>query len=159
MSDLTRTSCEDLAGWLAERLPLFGGCTELAMALGEGFVRENAAGDLRVTFQLFVWQVDEKGAKASIIDIREQEVYVVPAPCRDEPARLRAFLDAWAALMPEVLASLDASANLMPHEIVLFSPLLLVRAETVDDFRRALRVKSRYGRFLGVGPRRARRPC
>jgi hypothetical protein len=38
--------------------------------------------------------------------------------------------------------------NLMPHELVDFSPLGLARAETFDDFRRALLVKSRYGRFL-----------
>jgi hypothetical protein len=152
----TRIRREDLESWLSERLPFFGGCTELAAASHEGFVHESDAGDLRAAFHLIVWELDESGAKASIVDVREQEIYVVPDGYRDEPARLRAFLDAWAAVMPEVLAHVDAGLYLMPHDLAIFTPLALARAETVDDFRRALLVKSRYGRFVGAAPRLAR---
>jgi hypothetical protein len=122
MSLPTRIRREDLESWLSERLLFFGGCTELAAASHEGFVHESDAGDLRAAFHLIVWELDESGAKASIVDVREQEVYVVPDGYRDEPARLRAFLDAWAAVMPEVLAHVDAGLDLMPHDLVIFTP-------------------------------------
>jgi hypothetical protein len=65
---------------------------------------------------------------------------------------VRAFVEAWAELMPAVLAA-AGEGRPMPHELIDFGPLALARAETRDDFRRALLAPSRYGRYLG--PNRA----
>jgi hypothetical protein len=51
-----------------------------------------------------------------------------------------------------VLARLPEPECMMPHDLVNFGPLSLAKAESRDDFRRALLVKSRYGRFLGPTP-------
>lgn len=57
-----------------------------------------------------------------------------------------------AAIMPDVLARLEDGECMMPHDLVNFGPLSLAKAESRDDFRRALLVKSRDGRFLGPTP-------
>lgn len=142
---------DDLAAWLAERFPLQGGAVHLELAADdEGrSVYENEKGSLVVVLRLLVWDLDAAGERQSIRDIKEQHVYLVGPDTRDEPERVRVFVEAWASIMPEVLAALgDASDYVMPHELVNFSPLGLARAETFDDFRRALLVKSRYGHLL-----------
>jgi hypothetical protein len=120
------------------------------------FVAETRHGGLSALFRLVVWDVDEASGQQSIRDIKEQQVYLVDSSHRDEPERVRAFVEAWASIMPDVLARLGSDVDcLMPHDLINFSPLALSRAETVDDFRRALLVKSRYGRFFADAPPRA----
>lgn len=149
----------DLAAWLEERLPQYGGRAELGRGVaddGDGFVYENARGSLVAVVRLISWDLDEAGERRSIRDIREQHVFLIDPAQRDEPGRVRVFVEAWASIMPGVLAALgDSVAMVMPHELVNFGPLTLARAETFDDFRRALLAKSRYGRFFSTrgGPR------
>jgi hypothetical protein len=149
MADLLRP--EELAAWLEELLPVRGGAVALEAApQGDaGCVVEDARGGLSAVFRLVVYDRSDEGEIDRIRDIKEQQIFVVGAEHRDEPGRVRAFVEAWASLMPEVLGRLGDDADvLMPYDLVNFSPLALARATTVDDFRRALLVKSRYGRLL-----------
>ncbi len=154
MSATALLRAEDLAAWLEAQLPLGSGRFQLAPGASpdEGLVFENEQGGLSAVIRLIVW--DDDGESRSVRDVREQHVVLVPAALRDEPERVRTFVGAWAALMPEVLERLGDEAQLMmPHELVDFSALKLARAETADDFRRALLAKGRYGRFFAA-PRR-----
>ena len=154
MADLLRP--EELAAWFEELLPVRGGAVALEAAPQggeEGCVIEDARGGLAVVFRLVVYELNDDGEIDRIRDIKEQQIFVVGAEHRDEPGRVRAFVEAWASIMPEVLGRLgDEVDTLMPHDLVNFSPLALARATTSDDFRRALLVKSRYGRLLGRLP-------
>jgi hypothetical protein len=141
----------DLAAWLEERFPLRGGRVSIELVADDQdrLVYENEKGTLVAILRLINWDVDAAGERQTVRDIKEQHVYLLGPDARDEPERVRVFVEAWTSIMPEVLAALDEAGDyLMPHELVDFSPLGLARAETFDDFRRALLVKSRYGRFL-----------
>jgi hypothetical protein len=49
--------------------------------------------------------------------------------------------------MQDVLASPEVD-TLMPHDLLDWSALELQKAETVEDFDKALRMKSRLGKYL-----------
>jgi hypothetical protein len=158
MADLLRL--EELSTWFAELLPVRGGRVELQAALqGDGScVVEGAEGGLSAIFHLVVYEQGEGGGRYNIVSIKEQPVFVVGAEHRDEPERVRAFIEAWVSIMPEVLGRIgDEAETIIPSDLVDFSPLALARATTCDDFQRALRAKGRYGRLLTL-PRPAPTP-
>lgn len=102
-------------------------------------------GDFGVVVRLIIWEPAGED-KLSIRDVKEQDVFLdMPIECT--LARLDIYLRALQAVLADVLASKQVE-YLMPHDVVDFSALKLVRAQTADDFAKALRVKSRLGKYL-----------
>jgi hypothetical protein len=123
---------------------------------GEGGVEERPTGDLCATFQLVVFEPSESGAPGgrSIRDVKEQQLFLVPAPVRDDPARVSAYLRGWAAALREVLDGAQVFELLMPSDLLQVDVLRLQRARTEEDFCRALLQRSRLGGLVpGLAPR------
>lgn len=103
---------------------------------------------LRVTLRLVVW--DEDPEAPSITDVKEQQVFTGPVSILERHERLRAFLEGHR----DALCTLfEAGPNvtpewLMPNDLWWPDVLTLVRAQTADDFRRALLARRRLGRFM-----------
>lgn len=120
--------------------------------VGPPSVIEREDGALSVTLRLIRYDIVERdGAEEMTVrDIKEQEISLVPLAHRDEPERVRAYLEGWAAAVSEVLAGWsDAQAErTMPYDLVNGRVLKLARAETAEDFKRALLMKSRLGKLL-----------
>jgi hypothetical protein len=94
--------------------------------------------------RLIVW--DEIDGKSSIRDVKEQDVYLdLPHDCTFE--RLVIYLRGMEMAMEDVLASPQVE-TLMPHDLLDWSALKLRKAETAEDFDKALRLKSRLGKYL-----------
>jgi hypothetical protein len=101
-------------------------------------------GDFGVVVRLVIW--DSSDGNLTIRDIKEQDVFLdMPIECTLD--RLGTYLAALEVVLVEVLASKNAD-YLMPHDLLDLSALELVRAQTTDDFAKALRVKSRLGKYL-----------
>lgn len=142
---------------LQEIFPLDVGYRALLFT-GEGGVEEGAQGDIRATFQLVVFEPPDPpcagGASRSIRDVKEQQLFLVPAPVRDDPARVAAYLRGWAAALREVLDGAREFDLLMPCDLLHVDVLRLRRARTEEDFCRALLQRSRLGGLVpGLAPR------
>jgi hypothetical protein len=97
-----------------------------------------------VVVRLIVW--DEIDGRSSIRDVKEQDCFVkLPADCTFD--RLVTYLRGMDMAMQDVLAS-PKIETLMPHDLLDWSALALAKAETVEDFDKALRMKSRLGKYL-----------
>jgi hypothetical protein len=110
------------------------------------FVELSDRGDGKygVVIRLFIWE-DANGT-LSIRDIKEQDIYVdLPEDCTFE--RLVMYLRGMEMAMEDVLASPQVE-TLMPHDLIDWSALKLRKAETAEDFDKALRLKSRLGKYL-----------
>ena len=95
--------------------------------------------------RLVVWDVGPDGAQ-SIRDIKEQDVYLgMPLECTLD--RLAIYLAALERVLADVLETPQLE-TLMPHDILDLSALKLARASSVEDFEKALRAKSRLGKYL-----------
>jgi hypothetical protein len=93
--------------------------------------------------------LDEVPEGLAVRDIKEQEVYCGPGALYDDTMRVDEMLYAQQEVLGEVLRGpVDAFATLMPHELLFTDVMTLVRARTREDFARALRAKSRLGRYL-----------
>jgi hypothetical protein len=115
---------------------------------------EGEAGELRVQLQLVHYE-DVDGIR-QLLEIREQSVALVPLAVRDEPERVVAYGKALARVLPLVLAQ-HTDRWFLPSDLIPYDALMLARAETEEDFVRALQAKSRLGRYLlgdrgGAGP-------
>jgi len=142
-------SVEDVTDVLRETLPAGSPYCELVAV--EAIPRGD---DILAVLQLILFDIDPATGDRSVTDVKEQHVYFVPESCRNSRDRVAAFVRAWAAVLTETLTTLgkaDVLAGLMPHELVHVSALKLARAETEDDFKKALRVKSRLGKLLATG--------
>jgi hypothetical protein len=105
---------------------------------------ERDGGKYGIVIRLICW--DEANGTRSIRDIKEQDIYVdLPEDCTFE--RLVTYLRGMEMAMQDVLASPQIE-TLMPHDLVDWSALELRKAETVEDFDKALRMKSRLGKYL-----------
>jgi hypothetical protein len=110
------------------------------------FVELDDRGDdaFGIVVRLIVW--DHNNDMLSIRDVKEQSCYLdLPDDCTFE--RLVTYLRGMDMAMQDVLASPQVE-TLMPHDLLDWSALDLARAETVEDFDKALRMKSRLGKFL-----------
>ena len=97
-----------------------------------------------VVVRLICW-ADDHGTR-SIRDVKEQDIYLdLPEDCTFE--RLVMYLRGMDMAMQDVLASPEVD-TLMPHDLLDWSALELRKAETVEDFDKALRMKSRLGKYL-----------
>jgi hypothetical protein len=138
-------SAEDVYELLREYLPV--GSPTCTLEFVETSVRSDA---ILAVFRLVHWELDEAGGQ-SITDVKEQEVLFVPESCRDSRERVAAFCRAWAAVVGEAIRAMgghDRTGSIMPHELMHPAVLKLARAETEEDFQKALRVKSRFGGIL-----------
>jgi len=115
----------------------------LSASLEHVEVVDRPNGELAVVVRLIVWQIDREADTRSIRDIKEQEVYAGP-PVRT--SRFAAFTGALVRVLEEALTSADVE-RLMPHDLMNFTPLKL-KATTEDEFAKALRMKSRLGKYL-----------
>jgi hypothetical protein len=90
-----------------------------------------------------VWETGDDGIRR-IRDVKEQEL---PFDHDVEWARLDAFLAALVKVAGRGLATTDL-APVLPHDLVVFSPLGLAKAHTEADFEKALSARSRLGPYL-----------
>lgn len=140
-------TAEDLHEIMREVLP--AGSPQCELCVVGALERDD---NLFAVLQLILWDLDAATGTRTVRDIKEQEVYFVPESCRDSRARVAAYVRAWTAVLEETLTALgdaEALAWSMPHELVHPSALKLARAETEEDFKKALRAKSRLGGLLG----------
>jgi hypothetical protein len=94
--------------------------------------------------RLVIW--DEIDGQRSIRDIKEQDCFIkLPDDCSFE--RLVTYLRGMEMALLDALDSPEVR-TLMPHDLLDWSALALRKAETVEDFDKALRMKSRLGKFL-----------
>jgi len=101
-----------------------------------------------VVVRLIVFDEGEEGLV--IRDIKEQQIYCGPAALYEDATRIDEMLYAQQEVLGEVLrGSVGPFEVLMPHDLCFFGVLSLVRSRTREEFARALRVKSRLGRYLG----------
>jgi hypothetical protein len=137
-------TAERLTEILQERFPAMAhnGVASLDFVSAE---EQNAS--LEATLRLVTWDVDPRAGTSSIRNIMQQPVLFVPAPARDEEARVIAFAGALVDVLGDALAHPGIS-DLLPHDLVPADALLLARAETERDFVAALRAKSRLGKYL-----------
>lgn len=138
----------ELLHLLSAALPVRGEISELMLAApygGQPSVEETASADLRATLQLISWDVSE--GQRQIRDVKEQQLWLVPAGARDDGDRVKAYLLGWAAALRTLFVDLDVS-ELMPHDLACPDVLTLRRATTAADYQAALLRPSRLGRLL-----------
>jgi hypothetical protein len=104
-----------------------------------------ADGSFGVVMRLIVYEaVDDK---RQIRDIKEQEIHLNPGDSSRE--RLEAFTRAFVPLLEQALARVaDFVETYMPHDLLLWDVFKLKKAQTEDDFRKALLVRSRLGKYV-----------
>jgi hypothetical protein len=102
--------------------------------------------EMKFVLRLIVF--DLEGEKATVRDIKEQEVYFGETPFREHRARFAAFLDGWTRALRAFFAATGTVETLMPHDLSFPGTLELRKAETAEDFEAAHLVKSRLGRWM-----------
>lgn len=92
---------------------------------------------------------DEHEGRTSVRDIKEQEIYAGHPSLYDDASRVDEMLYAQQEVLGEALRGpAHAFETLMPHDLLFTNVLKLVKARSREDFARALRAKSRLGRYL-----------
>jgi hypothetical protein len=92
---------------------------------------------------------DEGDEYPTIRDIKEQQIHCGPVARYDDTTRVDEMLYAQQQVLGEVLRGPVATfETLMPHDLLFTNVMSLVTARTREDFARALRAKSRLGRYL-----------
>ena len=100
-----------------------------------------------VVVRLIVFDQHEDGLM--IRDIKEQQLYCGPAALYRDTTRVDEMLYAQQAVLGELLRGpVEGVEAMMPCDLLVMDVMNLVRARTREDFARALRVKSRLGRYL-----------
>lgn len=94
--------------------------------------------------------VFDEGPEGLVIrDIKEQQIYCGPLALYEDTMRVDEMLYAQQEVLGEVLRGpVEPFDALMPHDLCCFGVMSLVRSRTREEFARALRVKSRLGRYL-----------
>ena len=132
---------EELQEIFSSEFPLKGR-NELA-SLEYVEIADRPDGNFAVVIRLICW--DENNGVQSIRDVKEQQIYLPVDDCSFE--RLVLYLRGMDMALQDVLASKEVE-TLMPHDLLDWSALKLAKAETAEDFDKALRMKSRLGKFL-----------
>lgn len=127
--------------------------------IGDGLVRLEVAEPWgstpsdpeRATLVVRLIVFDEGPSGLAVRDIKEQELHCGPAALYEATTRVDEMLYAQQEVLGEVLrdmtGNLDVVDALMPHDLFFTDVMTLVRARTREDFARALRAKSRLGRY------------
>jgi hypothetical protein len=130
------------------------------LPIGDGLVRLEVAEPWdgldddpeRATVVIRLIVLEEHEGERLIRDIKEQQLHCGPAALYDDTTRVDEMLYAQQEVLGEVLGQmtgdLDVVYTLMPHDLFFADVMTLVRARTREDFARALRAKSRLGRYL-----------
>lgn len=128
--------------------------------IGDGLVRLEVAEPWdgldedpeRATVVVRLIVFDEGDDGPSIRDIKEQQLHCGPAALYDDTTRVDEMLYAQQEVLGELLRGMTGNDGvvdtLMPHDLFFTDVMTLVRARTREDFARALRAKSRLGRYL-----------
>ena len=103
---------------------------------------------LCLTLHLVTWERGAEPGERQIRDLKEQQLFLGPVSLLQRGDRLAAFLRGAKAALETVFESGAETETLMPHDLWRHDVLKLMRAQTADDFRRALLVRSRLGRYL-----------
>jgi hypothetical protein len=107
-------------------------------------VSDRSDGKYGLVVRLMTWE--DNNGKRAIRDIKEQDCLVeLPEDCTFE--RLVTYFRGMDMAMQDVLTT-PRLEILMPHDLLDWSALELRKAETVEDFDKALRMKSRLGKYL-----------
>lgn len=109
----------------------------------------NERGDIKVIFRLVTWE--SRGGERSIRDIKEQEVWFIPADHAEDGPRLRAYIEGHAMALKRVVDHFTDIDMLMPNDVIHPRILTLKRPQSAEDFARALAVPSRLGRLMAGG--------
>lgn len=132
-------SVADVHDVLAAAFPAQGGLASL-----EYVETVPAEGDgISVVVRLVVWDIGPAGTK-SIRDVKEQQVWFDLADSTKE--RLTIYVRALVAVLSRALAVANVDL-LMPHNLLVSSPLKL-KAQTEEQFVKALSMRSRLGKYL-----------
>jgi len=99
-------------------------------------------GGYGVVTNLILWAPD----RSSVRDVKQQDVYFGP-PRTLKYDRLAAFLRALRAVLARALAH-PRVAQLLPHELLIWSPLTKRSLRTEEDYATALRARTRLGPLL-----------
>lgn len=136
----------DLHARFAPFFPIGDGLVRLEVVEPwEGLTEADPEG-ATVVMRLIVF---EEGPEGLIVrDIKEQQLYCGPAALYLDATRVDEMLYAQQEVLGEVLRGLDEPEALMPHDLFFANVMTLVRARTREDFAKALRAKSRLGRYL-----------
>ena len=94
--------------------------------------------------------VFEEGTEGPMVrDIKEQQLYCGPPALYEDTTRVDEMLYAQQEVLGELLRGpIDGVEALMPHDLFFTNVMTLVTARRREDFARALRAKSRLGRYL-----------
>jgi hypothetical protein len=144
---------EDLLALLEELFPVEGGLSSMELGSPPAVCRMPAGpreseDSLRLTLRLVSWDRDAESGERKIRDIKEQQLYVGPASLMRHGGRLAAFLRGSCAALKTLFEAGADTETLMPHDLWRYGVLKLVKAQSADDFHRALLVRSRLGRYL-----------
>lgn len=112
------------------------------------WVTYDEAHGLRVILRLIIF--DAEGGP--IRDIKEQQVVMIPSAAGDVPMdRVEAYFRGWIDAVAHVFSTAPSMIDtLMPHDLTAPNVLKLKKCKTAEEFRDALLVRSRLGRFLPV---------
>lgn len=111
------------------------------------YFREES-GNLTGVVQLVIYEHSEDQDWTTVRDIKEQRVRLVPNGF-EEHDRLEELLLGWALAVEHVLDTYEHVEMLMPCDLEVPKALFqLKRAITAEDYKNAMLVKSRLGRFL-----------
>jgi hypothetical protein len=136
----------DLHARFSPFFPIGDGLVRLAVIEADEELAEESEAAI-VVVRLFVFDQHEGGLV--IRDIKEQQLYCGPAALYRDTTRVDEMLYAQQEVLGELLRGpVEEFETMMPHDLVFTDVMTLVRARTREDFARALRVKSRLGRYL-----------
>lgn len=137
----------DLHPRFAPFFPIGDGLIRLEVVELDAPPREHWAGTAFVVVRLIV--LEEHDGRTSIRDIKEQQLHGGPAALYDDTYRVDEMLQAQREVLGDVLAGpVERLETLMPLDLVFTNVMTLVKARTREDFARALRAKSRLGKYL-----------
>lgn len=144
---------EALNSLLCDLFPARGGTSTLELADLPAVQREPAGpkeieDSLRLTVRLVSWDRPDGSEERQITDIKEQSLYLGPVSLLQRGERLMAFFHGSHAVLQQLFDSGLNTDTLLPHELLRPAVLKLVKAQTADDFRRALLTKKRLGGWL-----------
>lgn len=98
------------------------------------------------TFRTIVWERDPDTGERRVRDIKEQDIYMGWPKLYDERERVAAWAQALERVLSEI--PMDKLETLMPADLVHPKVLELRKAQSVEDFDKALRAKKRLGQWL-----------
>jgi hypothetical protein len=137
----------DLYSRFAPFFPIGDGLVRLELVELDGSPRHDSDDLALVVLRLIVFE--DRGGQPMIRDIKEQEIRCGSPSSYDNRERVEEMLHAQRVVLGELLRGpVDRFDTLMPADLLHTDVMSLARANTRDDFARALRAKRRLGKFF-----------